>query len=176
MDRGPLLRKLKRSHPLSASGMRSIVSLPSLGYLAPAQRPSSKHQFRTVTGKGAGPASNHNVLLQCRRKTTKLTAVIAKVAIAASAEQRREGVPVSGFDDQLSGSAAVSPLSPCRSSCGSRTWSSFTWIYSASGATWPACREESCPTPSASWPSPLGPPSWRWAGWASSPCLPSTLW
>lgn len=72
MDRGPLLRKLERSHPLSASGMRSIVSRPSLGYLAPPQDPSSKHQFRTVTGKGAGPVSTHNVLLRCRKKTTTL--------------------------------------------------------------------------------------------------------
>lgn len=35
MDIGLLLRKLKRSQPLSASGMHSIVSFPSLDYLAP---------------------------------------------------------------------------------------------------------------------------------------------
>lgn len=64
----------------------------------------------------------------------------------------------------------------CRSFCGSRTWSSFTWIYFASGATWPAYREESCPTPNASWPSPLAPLSWQWADWVYSQSLPFMHW
>lgn len=71
---------------------------------------------------------------------------------------------------------SVTNMSLCRSSCGSRTWSSSTWIYSASGATWPACRAESCPTPSASWPLRLAPPSWQWVDLASSQSHPSMHW
>lgn len=63
-----------------------------------------------------------------------------------------------------------------RSSCGSRTWSGFTWICSAAAATWPVCRAASPPTPNACWASPHVPPSWPWADWASSPFPPSMRW
>lgn len=92
MDRGPLLRKLKLSHPLSASGMRSIVSRLSLGYLAPVQDPSSKHQFRTVTGKGAGPVSNPQCPAAVPQENNNINSG-SKVAITASVERRGEGLP-----------------------------------------------------------------------------------
>lgn len=63
-----------------------------------------------------------------------------------------------------------------RSSCGSRTWSGFTLICSAVGATWPVCRVANPPTPNAYWASLRVPLSWPWDDWASSLSLPSMHW
>lgn len=64
MNIGLLLRKLNCSHPLSASGMCSIVPFPFLGYLAVIQGPLlwCWEQFRTTTGEG--PESNPVLLPQ----------------------------------------------------------------------------------------------------------------
>lgn len=63
-----------------------------------------------------------------------------------------------------------------RSSCGSRTWSGFTWICSAAAATWPVCRAANPPTPNAYWVLLRVPPSWPWDDWESSLFPPSTHW
>lgn len=74
MDVGLLLRKLKRSQPLSASGMRSIVSFSSLGYLAVIQStlpwswPPIPNTSAGPWQGGDSPVNNHNVLLYCPNK------------------------------------------------------------------------------------------------------------
>lgn len=74
IDIGLLLRKLKCSQPVSASGMCSIVSFPSLGYLAVIQSPplwSWPPLPNTSAGPwpgGDSPVNNHSVLLYCPSK------------------------------------------------------------------------------------------------------------
>ena len=128
--------------------------------------------------------NNHNVPLHCpgehqtRRRTEHRLAQVGNGAPSGGRRRSPSCSEVGELEPRrvINGFYCRVPLSRRRSSSGSRTWSSFTWIYSASGATWPACREESCPTPNASWPSPLAPPSWQWADWEYSPSPPSTHW
>lgn len=89
MDRGPLLRKLKRSHPLSASGMRSIVSRPSLGYLAPVTGPLFQTPVQDRDWEGGGTSECPQCPAAVAQENNNINSG-RKVAVAARKEREEK--------------------------------------------------------------------------------------
>lgn len=143
---------------------------------------STKHQSRTVTGRGT---AQWIITMSCSTAPVNIKPLEKRARLAKHFKQSEisflERKEMLHLGPELTNKCLYEHWGEYvvvfhRSSCGSRTWSSFTWIYSASGATWLVCKEESYPTLNASWLLPLAPPSWQWADWVYSLSLPSMHW